>query len=241
MLGYPIRRWLEEDGFWTDVLLHPQDRTSAVTLCTTATEEGRDHDFDYRALAAELAAERDLELVITGELPVVTTERVPLMQVFQNLLSNAWKHAGGRAEVRSAERAELWELSVRDDGPGIPPEYHDRIWGVFQMLQSRDEVEGTGIGLAEPFTAAALDRQLDDQARRFLANPRKDATLSADGKTVRVSRIFEWFEDDFDKDGGVRAFLEEHAPAEIATRIGADTEIEYLDYDWTANAKSKAK
>lgn len=39
-------------------------------------------------------------------------------------------------------------FSVRDDGPGIPPDMHERVFGMFQTLKSRDEVEGSGIGLA---------------------------------------------------------------------------------------------
>ena len=37
---------------------------------------------------------------------------------------------------------------MRDNGPGIAPEYHERIFGIFQMLDARDRVEGTGIGLS---------------------------------------------------------------------------------------------
>jgi signal transduction histidine kinase len=40
------------------------------------------------------------------------------------------------------------EFSVTDNGPGIAPQYHERIWGIFQTLAARDEVEGTGIGLS---------------------------------------------------------------------------------------------
>jgi signal transduction histidine kinase len=37
---------------------------------------------------------------------------------------------------------------VADNGPGIAPAYHDRIWGIFQTLETRDKVEGTGVGLS---------------------------------------------------------------------------------------------
>jgi signal transduction histidine kinase len=40
------------------------------------------------------------------------------------------------------------ELVVSDNGPGIAPEYHERVWGIFQTLHARDKVEGTGIGLS---------------------------------------------------------------------------------------------
>ena len=70
-----------------------------------------------------------------------------------NLVGNAVKHA--RAErpdvrVRVAWRPTRggYEFVVSDNGPGIAPEYHERIWGIFQTLQARDKVGGTGIGLS---------------------------------------------------------------------------------------------
>jgi len=52
LLGYPIERWLDEPGFWATIL-HPDDRDWVVDCCATATREGRDNDFEYRALAAD--------------------------------------------------------------------------------------------------------------------------------------------------------------------------------------------
>ena len=85
------------------------------------------------------------------DMPTLRTERVPLQQVFMNLIGNAVKHGGGvgavvRIEWRAGEGGV--EFAVRDNGPGIAPEYQDRIWGIFQTLAARDKVEGTGIGLS---------------------------------------------------------------------------------------------
>lgn len=90
-------------------------------------------------------------VTVQPEMPAVHAERVPLQQVFMNLLGNALKH--GRAEaprvtVAWRDADPCWEFAVTDNGPGIAPEYHERIWGIFQTLQARDKVEGTGIGLA---------------------------------------------------------------------------------------------
>ncbi|MFP5284814.1 MAG: PAS domain-containing sensor histidine kinase, partial [Thermoanaerobaculia bacterium] len=52
MLGYPMERWLHEPGFWVTIL-HPDDRAWVVDCCRQATSEGRDNDFEYRALAAD--------------------------------------------------------------------------------------------------------------------------------------------------------------------------------------------
>ena len=54
----------------------------------------------------------------------------------------------GQEQVFHAELVEFVEFVVRDDGPGILPEFHDKIFQLFQTLKRRDEVEGTGMGLA---------------------------------------------------------------------------------------------
>jgi signal transduction histidine kinase len=82
----------------------------------------------------------------------VLAERVPLQQVFLNLVGNALKYAGrADAVVRvgwNADAPGWYRFSVADNGPGIAPQYHERVFGIFQTLQSRDRVEGTGIGLS---------------------------------------------------------------------------------------------
>jgi GAF domain-containing protein/ActR/RegA family two-component response regulator/anti-sigma regulatory factor (Ser/Thr protein kinase) len=84
-------------------------------------------------------------------LPELRTERVPLQQVFMNLLNNAIKHAkraDPRVTVTARDEGDFIEFAVADNGPGIAPEFHERIWGIFQTLEPRDVVEGTGIGLS---------------------------------------------------------------------------------------------
>ena len=87
----------------------------------------------------------------TTPLPVLWGERTALQQVLLNLVGNAVKHGIGtdtRIQVRAAEHDDHWQVTVQDNGPGVAAQYHERIWGMFQTLQSRDRVEGTGIGLA---------------------------------------------------------------------------------------------
>ncbi|WP_438007648.1 ATP-binding protein [Sorangium sp. So ce321] len=98
-----------------------------------------------------LSPPAEARVEIAPGMPTLVAERVPMQQVFQNLISNALKHArrgDPRVEVTCADAGEFHEFAVRDNGPGIAPEYHDRIWGLFQTLESRDKVEGTGIGLS---------------------------------------------------------------------------------------------
>jgi PAS domain-containing protein len=53
ILGYPVERWTTEPTFWTDVVVDPVDRDEAVAFCAMATGLGRDHEFRYRARAAD--------------------------------------------------------------------------------------------------------------------------------------------------------------------------------------------
>ena len=88
---------------------------------------------------------------IAPDLPALFTERLPLQQVFMNLISNALKYANRDAPVvriGGRDEGRFWQFWVEDNGPGIAPQYHDRIWGIFQTLDARDKVEGTGIGLS---------------------------------------------------------------------------------------------
>jgi signal transduction histidine kinase len=88
---------------------------------------------------------------IGDELPTIESASLPLQQIFLNLIGNAVKYnrsPNPRVEVHARPAGPFVEFSVRDNGPGIPAEYQDRIWGIFQTLQARDQVEGTGIGLS---------------------------------------------------------------------------------------------
>ena len=86
-----------------------------------------------------------------GDLPRLETTPLPLQQVFMNLIGNALKYSNRPdpvVRIDVSDRGKFYEFSVCDNGPGIAPEYHDRIWGIFQTLEARDKVEGTGIGLS---------------------------------------------------------------------------------------------
>ena len=93
------------------------------------------------------------EIRVAPAMPVIETERLPLQQVFMNLIGNALKygHREGepvRIEVSARGTDAGCEFTVADRGPGIAPEFHEKVFGIFQRLQARDEVEGTGIGLS---------------------------------------------------------------------------------------------
>jgi light-regulated signal transduction histidine kinase (bacteriophytochrome) len=84
-------------------------------------------------------------------MPTFDTERLPLQQVFLNLIGNAIKHAHRadlKVKVAVRDAGEFVEFAIADNGPGIPRQFHSKVWEMFQTLQPRDTVEGAGIGLA---------------------------------------------------------------------------------------------
>ncbi len=89
--------------------------------------------------------------LVYQELPIIETEKIPFEIVLRNLVSNAMKHHDqdkGTIHISARSAGDFYEFSVTDDGPGIPPEYQEKIFKLFTTLRSRDEVEGSGMGLS---------------------------------------------------------------------------------------------
>jgi PAS domain S-box-containing protein len=98
----------------------------------------------------QTAIEESGASIHAGPLPTVRGDRVQLAQLFQNLIGNAIKYRGvdlPDIRVSAVQNAGEWVLSVCDNGLGIDPAYHERIFGVFKRLHG-SEYPGTGIGLA---------------------------------------------------------------------------------------------
>ncbi|MDU9049591.1 MAG: HAMP domain-containing sensor histidine kinase [Candidatus Electrothrix sp. Rat3] len=112
---------------------------------------------DLNELLSNLAKNQSIRLrnagftsETTSELPVIYANESRVLQVFENILSNALKYAhndeGGRMEIYAAEDEDWWYIFCKDNGPGIPLEYHEKIFGLFYRLEAN--TEGTGVGLA---------------------------------------------------------------------------------------------
>lgn len=89
--------------------------------------------------------------VSAEDLPTVEGDEEQLRQLFQNLIENAVEYSGDappEVHVGAERRGDRWRIDVADDGIGIDPEDQDRAFEVFQRLHSREEHDGTGIGLA---------------------------------------------------------------------------------------------
>ena len=112
-------------------------------------------EVDFSRMIADLAEMLDPDHHFTvqlGRSPIgVTTQVVPLRQIILNLITNAMKHHDldtGTIEINIDVVNNRLRISVSDDGPGIPIEYHERIFGLFEKLESHDKVEGSGLGLS---------------------------------------------------------------------------------------------
>ncbi|MCP3167784.1 sensor histidine kinase [Myxococcus qinghaiensis] len=103
-----------------------------------------------QALMAQLTAGSPARLDLGPGMPILTTERLPLQKVLMHLLSNAAKHARRddlQVRVEVAEVQGVPQFRVTDNGQGIAPQHHEKIWSPFQTLVARDKVEGAGMGL----------------------------------------------------------------------------------------------
>jgi light-regulated signal transduction histidine kinase (bacteriophytochrome) len=89
--------------------------------------------------------------VIHEPLPEVSGDATQLVQLFQNLLSNALKFRGRNkplVQIGAVPNDGKWLFSVRDNGIGLNPDHAERIFVIFQRLHTNQEYDGTGIGLA---------------------------------------------------------------------------------------------
>jgi signal transduction histidine kinase len=129
---------------------------AGILAYSRAARDTNEHErIDVRAIAREvwelLAPPATAHLEILDDLPAIAGSRTQLQQVLLNLVGNALKYNANRElHVTIGGRVVdgVPQFYVCDDGVGIPDEFHDRIWGLFQTLERRDKVESTGIGLS---------------------------------------------------------------------------------------------
>jgi light-regulated signal transduction histidine kinase (bacteriophytochrome) len=130
-----------------DLLAYSRLTTLEAVLSPTNLKE----TLDEALVNLEHAIKESRASVTHDPLPTVNADRTQLLQVFQNLISNAIKYRSQRSpkiHVGTEEKGAEWLISVRDNGIGIAPQYADRIFRIFQRLHTRREYSRTGIGLA---------------------------------------------------------------------------------------------
>lgn len=92
-----------------------------------------------------------IQVLFSDEFLAARLKKLPLETVLVNLIGNGIKHHNkprGYVNIALKDEGQFLRLSIEDDGPGIDPRYHDRIFEVFQTLKSRDQLESSGMGLA---------------------------------------------------------------------------------------------
>ena len=121
------------------------------------------------------------------DLPTIQTARAPLEQILTNLIGNAIKHHDrerGRVQVTMRDMGLQLEFTVTDDGPGIEPEFHERVFKMFHTLKSRDELEGSGMGLA------LVKKLVEQWGGQIYLHSHRGAATGDDGRGA--SFIFTW-------------------------------------------------
>jgi signal transduction histidine kinase len=130
-----------------DLLAYSRAGRDAPTLVPVRLDEVLD------AAVAQLGAAIDESgaVVERGALPVVAGDPGHLTQVFANLVGNAIKYRAGAAPVVRVDAVSgdgVWDVAVTDNGVGIDPRDHQRIFGMFRRVDQSDGVDGSGVGLA---------------------------------------------------------------------------------------------
>lgn len=128
----------------------------ALSRVRTAGRVFKKEDMDQilqSVLANMQLAIHEADAVVTVQpLPALTVDRTQMLQLLQNLISNALKYRQVNqrpiVDISAERRGAYCTFAVRDNGIGIDPAYHERIFGMFQRLHSRSEYPGTGVGLA---------------------------------------------------------------------------------------------
>ena len=135
-------------GLIDDLLTY--SRVERDTFAPAAVDLGQVAETTLRGLQAAIA-EADATIT-TDPLPTVSGDAGQLGQLLQNLLANAIKFrrpgVAPVVAVTAVEAGDEWTVTVADNGIGIDPDHAERVFQMFQRLHSRDQYEGTGIGLA---------------------------------------------------------------------------------------------
>ncbi len=98
--------------------------------------------------------ESQAELIVQKNMPTIRCDRIKLGEVFFNLINNALKFSSKnnlkkpRVEVCYVNDTDDHKFFVKDNGIGIEPQYHQKIFGIFKRLHKQSEYEGTGVGLS---------------------------------------------------------------------------------------------
>jgi membrane protein DedA with SNARE-associated domain len=210
---------------------------------------------DYRAVKADPAYAQAL-----AALAETRPEALPSDAARLALWTNAYNLLALKAVLDRYP-----STSIRDGGSFLSPIWKKKIGVVGGTAYALDEIEhgilrktfrNPRVHFAlvcaslscpdlrpQPYEAARLEAQLDEQTAAFLSNSTKGLQAGSDGKSARVSSIFKWFAADFAAAGGVAAFIRSRAEPGLGARLARleDTGLSYLDYDWSLNDTARSR
>jgi PAS domain S-box-containing protein len=131
-----------------DLLQFSRITSSAITLKSIDTNEILDELQELFKMKLQACNGR----IFVENLPIIHADKTPMMQLLQNLISNALKYKSEDRDlvikVSAIESLLEWTFVVEDNGIGIEPKFFEKIFVIFQRLHNKDEYSGTGIGLA---------------------------------------------------------------------------------------------
>lgn len=145
--GYIVEGAGRMEDLIMDLLKYSRVRSGSVSMVRTSMKEVLDQAIsELEAVVRDSAAE-----ITADDLPEINANPTQMRQLLENLIGNAIKYRGDEApKVRLAAERQTgnWLFRVSDNGIGIDPEHHDRIFTIFHRLHSQEKYSGTGIGLA---------------------------------------------------------------------------------------------
>ena len=140
--------------------------------------------------------------------------------------SPVWKKPAGRINGRSYSLHEIEHKILRPMGE---PRIHGAIVCASISCPSL---------LRKPYRVRSVDAQFDESLRAWMRRPEKGMALDRKDRVLKVSKVFDWFGEDFELNGGILPFVTLYAPAEDAAWLRENAgrvSIRYLDYDWNLN------
>jgi signal transduction histidine kinase len=102
-------------------------------------------------IIASIEVRAGIQVQVNTQMPVLETEEIYLRQIFTNLIDNAIKYHDlkeGKIEIQSEKKGNFFEFAVKDDGPGIPEKYHEKIFQMYYAVNSSASSNSTGLGLS---------------------------------------------------------------------------------------------
>jgi len=155
---------LDEDGqYFLDVVSSSAARMSSLirdllSFSKTAHQDLETETIDLSAALEDVKNQAEFLLsdasasLKIGKLPTISGDRTMVEQLFTNLISNAVKYSRAgqtpNIQIQAKTRAKAYDITVKDNGMGIEPQFLDRIFDPFTRLHSEQGLKGTGIGLA---------------------------------------------------------------------------------------------